>query len=306
MRIVLIDKFMRNRNANRWEHGDSLIEGCIGRQPLRMYLGDGAKAMTVSTISPLAAGISRTLTNQHSRVANSLQSLSSEPSNAPSNENVGGVITSSVLKTKITALRASAQNVAQATAQVDVASKGAGKIIDGLNRLQQLAVQAVSGNLSDADRTALNVEFEAILREIDTVTSGTSFGGKLLLAGGLNDADGLTVANLSSSALFADEDINVRTAENAQTALTAVQGAIAKVTGQLANIGNTGQGLQFAAASLASSIQNQQAAQSTLSDDDFVQAVTSSAAQQVQANAATALLAQTNRLGGSILALLNE
>ena len=269
--------------------------------------------MTVSTISSLAAGISRTLSNQNARVASSLQSVASDAVDSPTTVDVGNLLTSAVLTTKIASLRANAQNVAQAASLTAVASDGAGKIIDGLNRLQQLAVQAASGNLSDADRTALNVEFEAIRREIDTIAGGTSFGGQLLLDGSLNvdakssDANGaLSIANLGSAALFSGADVNVLSVDNAQSALASIASAQEVVAGQLATIGTVGQGLQFAAASLESAIQNQQAAQSTLGDVDFAQAVTTSTAQQVQANAATALLAQTNRLGAAVLGLLAE
>jgi flagellin len=265
--------------------------------------------MTVSTISSLAAGISRTLGNQNARVANSLQSVAFEPLDAPTTLDVGNSITSSVLKTKITALRASAQNIAQAASQASVASDGASNIIDGLNRLQQLAIQAVSGNLSDADRTALNVEFEAILRQIDTIAGTASFGGQLLLNGsqtaGANSGR-LAVADLSSASLFGGADVNIKTVDAAQAAISSIGAAQAFVAVQVANIGTVEQGLQFAAVSLDSAIQNQQAAQSSLSDDDFAQAATRSAAEQVQASIATALLAQTNRLGGNILGLLSE
>ena len=264
--------------------------------------------MTVSTVSSLAAGLSRTLGNQNARVANSLLSVASDPVAASTAVDVGDISTGSTLKTKIIALRASAQNIAQAASQASVASEGASQIVDGLNRLQQLAVQAVSGNLSDADRAALNVEFEAILRQIDSVAGSTSFGGQLLLNGSLDAKEngGLAVADLSTASLFGGADVNVSSVDAAQAAIPSIQSAQLFVGEQFATIGTVGQGLQFAAASLESGIQNQLAAQSSLSDADFTQAVTQSSAQQVQANVATALLAQTNRLGANVLGLLSE
>jgi flagellin len=78
------------------------------------------------------------------------------------------------------------------------------------------------------------------------------------------------------------------------------------VTAQRADIGAFQQGLDFAANTVDIAIQNQEAARAELADTDIVTASTEFAQSRVQQQASISLLAQTNRLSGNLLSLLNE
>lgn len=265
--------------------------------------------MTVSTIASLAAGLNRTLNNQNARVSASLQTLASASRLISASVDVSSLAISNDLQSQLAALRMQAQNIAQARALTDVANGGASKITDGLARLQQLASQAASGTISDSERQALNAEFQSVRETMDGIAKNTRFAEQNLLNGALAVAEGnpgLAIGDFTDQALFKGADVNILTAQNAAAALNAVSVAQKYVASQLSSIGTLGEDLQFAAGSILSAIQNQEAARSTLSDTDLASASTESASARVQAQAAAALLAQTNRLAPSALQLLVE
>jgi flagellin len=116
----------------------------------------------------------------------------------------------------------------------------------------------------------------------------------------------LQIGGLSDADLFGGEDVNILSAENADTALQSIQAAQNTVTAQRAEIGSFQQGLDFASATLETAIQNQEAARAELSDADIAEISTESAQAKVQRQASISLLAQTNRLSSNVLSLLNE
>lgn len=55
-----------------------------------------------------------------------------------------------------------------------------------LSRMRELAVQAGSGTYTDTDRDALNLEFQALVSEMDRIASNTEWNGDKILAGKSN------------------------------------------------------------------------------------------------------------------------
>jgi flagellin len=268
--------------------------------------------MTVSTIASIAAGIGRNLGNSNAKVASSVKSL---VTGSKANIDVASLSVSNSLQTQITTLRTATQNVAQASSLVRVAEGGASDIGKALSRLQQLSQQASSGSLSASERTALNIEFQALRTQINRIANNASFDGQKLLDGSLTSEslaitaegeDGFSIASLTDEGLFGGQPLDLLSAENAQAASDAVKAASTIVSEQQAALGELGQGLEYAFASIQTASVNQDAARAVLSDTDFTSITTESQQAQVQAQATAALLAQTNKLPNNILALLTE
>lgn len=268
--------------------------------------------MTVSTIASLAAGISRTLSNQNAKVATSVKTLVSRSSAAA---DLSGLNVANTLQSQISSLRVATQNVAQASAMVRVAEGGAGEISRALGRLQELSTRASSGSLSEAERRQLDIDFQSLRGAINRLATRTTFNDRPVLDGSLTSdslqitpegEEGFAIGSLTDEALFGSEDVNLLTQENAQQASQLVQQAQGYVAAQQTTLGALQEGLDYAFASLESATLNQDAARAMLSDSDFMQAATDSQQALVQAQATSALLAQTNKLPGNILALLSE
>jgi len=275
--------------------------------------------MTVSSLSSLAAGIQRSLTNQNARVANTVSALVSGNRLTQASTDVAALSASVSLQNQVTGLRAASVNVAQAQSLLQVADGAAGQIASALDRATALATQANSGALTSEQRGQLNQEFQNIRQEIDRLAKTTNFNGQNLLDGTFDaskagfqvgadagDSVNLALPDLTDATLFDGADIDILTADGAQAALAAINTALDSVTASRADIGSFQGALGFAQANLASAIQNQDAARSVLADTDLAETSTESAQARVQQRASIALLAQSNRLPANILQLLND
>lgn len=274
--------------------------------------------MTVTSLTALAAGIQRNLNQQNTRVATAISQIVSGNRLTSASTDVAALATATSLQTQTSGLRNASLNISQASSLLQVADGGAAQIGNALDRLQALAVQAGNGSLSDADRTALNTEFQQLREEIGRVAGSTRFNSTSLLDGSLasglnfqiggdaNNQETLAIGGLSDADLFGTSNPNVLTAANASAALNAITGARNVVTAARADIGSFQQGLDFAAATVETAIQNQEAARAELADADIAALSTENAQAQVQRQANISLLAQTNRLSSNILTLLNE
>lgn len=111
---------------------------------------------------------------------------------------------------------------------------------------------------------------------------------------------GGTVSDLNGGAGFA----GVATSGAADTTTAQIDTAVAAVNTARATIGATLNRLEFASSNLAVSIENSEAARSTLMDVDVSAEITKFTSQQVLVQAGVSLLAQANQQPGQLLRLL--
>jgi flagellin len=97
---------------------------------------------------------------------------------------------------------------------------------------------------------------------------------------------------------------DILSAANADLASTAVSTAIDTVNSQRATIGAAQNRLGFASANLAASIENAEAARSSLLDLDIASEISVFTSKQVLLQAGVAMLAQANQLPANLLRLL--
>lgn len=268
--------------------------------------------MSISSIASIVANVSRTLGNSNSKLADQINGLLLAKSESSSTRpDVAGLATAALLQSQVSSLRVASQNIAQAQSLLAVADGGAAQVSQVLTRLAELSQRASSTDLSQAERIQLDVEFQQLRQEITKIANTTRFNGQALLDGSL-DAETLgedgevTVGSLTDEALFKGKQLDLQSADHARAAAEAVKAAQAYVAEQRASIGALQEGLDYAGAAIDTAAQNQEAARSFLDDNDIVSASTKTAQELVQQQALSALLAQTNKLSGNILQLLNE
>jgi flagellin len=109
--------------------------------------------------------------------------------------------------------------------------------------------------------------------------------------------DGTKTTDLGISAL------DLTTASGAQSALDSVDAAISTLAGSRGDIGAFMNRLSYAAANLASTIENVQAAESVIRDVDIASDMTNFTKNQILLQAGTAMLAQANLAPQQVLAL---
>ncbi len=112
--------------------------------------------------------------------------------------------------------------------------------------------------------------------------------------------DSITTSSLGVSASV----VSGSTSSNANASITALASAIDTLNQSRATVGAGQNRLEFASANLASSIENAEAARSTLLDLDIASEITNFTSKQVLLQAGVAMLAQANQIPQNLLRLL--
>jgi len=131
-----------------------------------------------------------------------------------------------------------------------------------------------------------------------TIGSGSS-GNSILSTIGLTSG----TFGGSPNSMSVDK-LDVSTSSGAMAALATLDGAIKQIGGQQANVGAFQNRLESVVSNLTESNQNMSASRSRILDTDYANETTNLAKSQIISQAATAMLAQANQSGQSVLALL--
>ena len=114
-------------------------------------------------------------------------------------DDAAGLAISSRMKAIVSGLNMASKNANDAISMLEVAEGATLEISNMLIRMRELAVQSGSGTYSDTDRQALDLEFGALMNEIDRIAKNTTWNTMSILNGG-DDADGAAVFDKDSTA----------------------------------------------------------------------------------------------------------
>ena len=193
-----------------------------------------------------------------------------------------------------------------------------------LQRMRELAVQATNGTYSSAQRGYLDIEFSALITQIDSIATQTTWNGQQLLTGdnvngvagvsgdfqfqiGQNSGQTLSVSigSMRSSASGLNiSALSVSVAVDASGAITGIDDALNKINQQRAPIGASINQLAYAADNMTNISANVTQSRSTIMDTDYALATTQLAKTQILQQASTAMLAQANQQAQGVMALL--
>ncbi len=202
-------------------------------------------------------------------------------------------------------------------------------ILDNLNRIRDLTVQASNGVYDENSQKAMSDEVKARLAEIDRIAVSAEFNGLKLLDGTADIAtDGLRLqvgANAAENANCIRVDASVfqtmsaeaglgldasqiedkfKDADQAAAYISTVDQAIEDVNTRKATIGAIQNRLDAASASLTTTIENATAAQSTIMDADIAEESAEYTKQQILQQTSASLLVQANNLPSLALTLI--
>ena len=263
--------------------------------------------MTVSSLSAVAAGVQRTLPTQNTQITDTVNSLLAEPVDTVA------VSAAPARQADFSALRNASVNIAQTQATVEVAQQATLNIGGLVERAAGLAAASVSPTVSDAQRTALNENFQAIRADINSIATSASFNGQNLLDGtfsaegaGIQGATTLNFPELTEGALLGGQDVSIVNAANAAAAQQAVASARAELSAAQADFAALQSALDFAQANVATALQNRDAARTAIADIDLA-VLSANAIQATIAETPTeAAIAQANNLPSNALQLLED
>ena len=269
----------------------------------------------------------RILGINNDRLALSVERISSGIRINRAADDAAGLGISEALRSDIRALRQAVRNSNDGIALINVAEGALNEQSSILIRLRELASQAATGTVGSTERATIQLEFNALRNEIDRISATTQFNGQGLVDGSLastvssanqvliqvgidsgvnsrinlNEQINLTAVTSSSLAI---DTLSVTAAAQALTTLDTINTAISKVTQARGQVGAVQNRLTRSVGNLSVSIENLQAAESSIRDADIAKEIADLTRNQILVQSATAMVGQANLIPQSILLLL--
>ncbi len=257
-------------------------------------------------------------------VSNSMQRLATGEQNISAGENVSTRAIALGIKGELASLKVGMQNGAEAMNAIEMVTNDIKILNDIVIRLEELNALGENGLNSATDTAAIKAEATALLKEFDAVQTRSKwkgndiFGGTVANnliglgknSGQVNGTGGLVLAAVTPTAdatTVTDTGISVGTADSTVTG----------TNGGLESLKKAVDAQQIAAGAMYNQIANTMEHLTNLSanysldmgsklDVDFAGETTNLAKGQILAQAGTAMLAQANAQGQSLLALIQS
>ena len=274
--------------------------------------------MTVIGTNISAMRASSASTSAEMGLSQAIERLSTGKRINSASDDAAGLAIATRMTSEVRGLSMASRNANDGISLAQTAEGGMNEITNMLQRMRELAVQAANGTLSDGDRDNLQVEFTAMVSQIDNVANRTNFNGVNVLnaAGTLNIQTGssagevvtistydVTAATLGVNALVIGDSATPGNVDT-DAALTAIDTALTTVTTAQANLGASQNRLEATVSSLTNRITNLSESRSRIQDADFSSESTQLAKFQVLSQASTAMLAQANQSQQGVLSLI--
>jgi len=259
----------------------------------------------------------RYLNNNSAAQSESLAKLSSGSRIVSAKDDASGLAIATSMNADITVLNQAATNVTSGTSVLNTADGALSNIADILQRMNALTAQAQSGSSSTDDLSYIDAEYQQLLEEIDEIATTTTFNGVALLDGtsdyaagvdfmvGTASTDVITVSlDGADSTTLALSGTSITDAASAATNMDLIDTAITTISEMRANVGASLSRFEFRGDVISTSLENLQAAESSISDVDIATEQTNFTNYQTLTSAAISALGQANSMSQSLLKLL--
>lgn len=251
-------------------------------------------------------------------LASSFQRLSSGLRISKAADDAAGLGVAENLKVAYKSAKVAQRNIGDGVSMIAVAEGASAEVGSILGRMRELAVQSASETLGDDERAYIQDEYVALSAEVDRIAAVTEFNGQALTDGSIttigvqvgigataNDQVDITMGDLAAATLGVDTgSMDMSTSTGASSAITAIDSAIAMVSGYRSDYGAVENRLNSALNNLETFVENTQAAESAIRDADFAYETAELSKNQVLQQAGVAVLAQAKSMSESALTLL--
>ncbi len=255
----------------------------------------------------------RSLSASGAELKTAMERLSSGKQINSASDDAAGFAIAERMTAQIRGLNMAAKNAGDGLSMLSTIENATNDITDMLQRVRELAVQAVNDTNSSEDRGYLQTEVTQLVAEIDRVATDTQYngrnvfvdfigsgsgesavaGGKIQVGTEANQTIDFTIDSVSSNALGVNS-IDVSTGAGATSALSLVDAAIEKVAGDRAEYGAVQNRLEYSVSNLLNVAEFTTAARSRIEDADFAAESARLSKAQVLQQSGTAMLAQAN------------
>jgi flagellin len=273
------------------------------------------------TINTNVASLSaqRNLASTQRSLAGNLSRLSSGSRIAQASDDAAGLGISEKMKASIRGYSQAARNANDGISMIQVAEGAMNQQAGILTRLRELAVQSANGTLGTEERGYISNEATELLSELDRISDVTDFNGTKMLGANAGSVSfqvdlNATVGQDTIDVSFDGTDstdlgvnaIDLTTADNARSALTAIDGAIDSLSGSRATLGAAQNRLVVTVSNLESAMENTAAANSRIRDVNVAEESAAMTRNQILMQAGVSVLAQANQLPSAALSLLGR
>ena len=246
--------------------------------------------------------------------AKSTENLSSGYKINRAADDAAGLAISEKMRRQVRGLTQASANAQDGISCVQTAEGALAEVHDMLQRMNELAIKASNDTMTSADRGYIDAEVQQLKTEIDRVKNTTTFNEQNLLDGSFTnkclqvgaEAGQFIEPNIGSMSCqsLGINGTSVTTHANAQSAITAIKGALAQVSSQRSNLGAVQNRLEHTIKNLDNVVENTTAAESAIRDTDMATEMVKYSNNNILAQAGTAMLAQANQSNQNVLSLL--
>ncbi|MDO9141359.1 MAG: flagellin [Methylobacter sp.] len=263
----------------------------------------------------------RQLNKTNNNLATSMERLSSGLRINSAKDDAAGLAIGNRMTSQIRGMGVAARNANDGISMAQTAEAAMGALTNTMQRMRDLAVQSANeGGVTTGDKEKMQTEFQQLNDELTRIITNTEFNGKKILNGSLEGGVALQVgANTASDNQISIEindletsiaDVTAATIGSEQStagvlsAITALDAAMASIDNSRAKLGAVQSRFTTTIANLQSSIENQSAARSRITDTDFAMETANLSRNQILQQAGTAMLAQANQSKQGVMQLL--
>ena len=247
-------------------------------------------------------------------------------------DDAAGLAIGERMNSQVRGMTVAIRNANDGISMTQTAEGGLSTISGMLQRMRELAVQAVNSTNQGTDLSAMDKEYQQLAQEIDRTIRDTQFNGVPILQStadftfqvGANSGQIITINSVdlnatgaaapnalgditSSTAGAGGPFSTLNTASNIDNGanISALDLAIQAVNEQRASLGAVQSRFDNTIANLQSSVENQSAARGRIMDADFAAESAALSRAQILSQASTAMIAQANQAPQSVMKLLN-
>jgi flagellin len=256
----------------------------------------------------------RNLDSSQNALSTALQRLSSGLRVNSSKDDAAGLAVAEKMNAQARGMTVAMRNANDGLSLAQTAEAGMNVIGEHLQRMRELAVQASSGQYDEANRSALDTEYQQLASEINRVVSATNFNGQKLLDGtfsaGMTFQIGATSSGESQIAVSIGTvsiDTDAITGSSGDTALSEISKLdtlIDSINNNRAALGAIQNRFEGVLTQLSAARENTEAARGRIMDADYAAETAKLARAQVLQQAGVAMLSQANAMPQNVLSLL--
>ena len=229
-------------------------------------------------------------------------------------DDAAGLSISEKMRSQIRGLNKASSNAQDGISAIQTAEGALNEAHSILQRMNELATQSANDTNTIADRTAVQSEVNALTNELSRIASTSQFNTQNLLDGtftGKNLQVGalekqkitISIGTMNATALGVNS-LDVKSFTKAGAAMTLIQKAISKVSGQRSDLGALQNRLEHTVNNLDNISENTQTAESRIRDTDMASEMVQYSATSIIQQAGQSMLAQANSQTQGVLSLI--